>query len=326
MTKRTQQPISEVNARITLALKESEKPLLLAHVRPDGDAVGSVVGLGLALENAGKKPMIVFSDGLPKRYRFLNGSKSIKSSIDADFDLVIALDCANFDRLSAPVENGKVHINIDHHVTNETYADINLVLPDYAATTSILAKYLPEWGLDINTEIANALLMGMITDTIGFRTNNVTPQYLRIAAELLEKGADLVEMYHKALTLHSPEASKIWGYALSRLEIEENLAYTSILIEDRKKASYNGMDDADLTNHLSSIEGVDISILFNEQKDGKVKVSWRSSAAFDVTHVASKFGGGGHPQAAGAEVAGMLEDVKPQVIGETMKMLEGKFI
>ena len=312
-----------INESIKQAIEESRKPLLLAHARPDGDAIGSVLGLGLALQNAGKSPLLVFSDGLPKSYRFLQGSEQIATNIDSSYDLVIALDCANYERLSTSDTIEKVHINIDHHVTNEQYADINLVLPEYASTTSILAQYLTHWGLALTKDIADALLMGMITDTIGFRTNNVTPAFLRIAADLVDLGADLAEMYHQSLTMHSPQASRIWGFALARLELEGNLAWTSILIKDRDRAGYTGMDDADLTNHLSSIEKIDVSVLFNEQKDGTVKVSWRSSAKYDVTRLAALFGGGGHPQASGAQVEGALEAVKLNVLEETKKLIEG---
>lgn len=325
MQNQTTKSNKQIHRSIQQALRESKNPLILAHVRPDGDAVGSVTAMGLALKKLNKNPQMVFSDGLPKNFRFLTGSETISTDVVSDHDLVIALDCANAERLSAPKEVvERVHINIDHHVTNERYADINLVLPEYASTTSILADWMAEWGLKITKEIADALLMGMITDTIGFRTDNVTPQYLTIAVGLMEKGADLAEMYHQGLTLHSPESSKVWGYALSRLETDGNLAWTSIMLEDRKRADYHGMDDADLTNHLSSIEGIDISILFNEQKDDKVKVSWRSSAHYDITGIASSYGGGGHPQASGAEVTGQLDDVKKQVIVETMKILKGK--
>jgi len=323
MRKKTQKIVKKNNNMIRQALEESQKPLILAHIRPDGDAVGSMIALGLALEEIGKKSEMVLSDGLPKRYRFLSGSEKIKTEIDLSYDLVIALDCSNYERLSSPDKIDHVHINIDHHVTNENFADMNFVLPEFASTTSILAKFIPEWGLAINKDIANALLMGMITDTIGFRTSNVSPAYFRIAADLQEKGADLVEMYHRGLTLHSAEASKIWGFALSRLETDGLLAWTSILYEDRKIAEYSGTDDADLTNHLSSIENIDISILFNEQKDDKVKVSWRSRAPIDVTRVAAQFGGGGHPQASGAEIRGQLDEVKKQVIKETEKLLKG---
>jgi len=166
--------------------------------------------------------------------------------------------------------------------------------------------------------------MGMITDSIGFRTSNITPRFLRLAADLMEKGADLPSLYHQALTVHSLPASIIWGNALSRIKSEGNLAWTTITLEDRTKAAYRGRDDADLTNHLSILEKIDVSVLFNEQKDNKVKVSWRSNAKFDVSKIAMRFNGGGHPPAAGAEITGRLETVMELVLGETKKFIHGK--
>ena len=199
-----------------------------------------------------------------------------------------------------------------------------MVIPEQPSTTAILAKYLPHWGFSIDKDVANALLMGMITDTIGFSTSNVTPKFLRLSADLMDKGADLPSLYHQALTAQSLPASIIWGNALSRIKSEGNLAWTTITLEDRANAAYQGRDDADLTNHLSLLEKIDVAVLFNEQKDGKVKVSWRSTAKFDVSKIAMRFDGGGHSPAAGAEITGRLETVMELVLGETKKFMQGK--
>jgi phosphoesterase RecJ-like protein len=236
----------------------------------------------------------------------------------------VTLDCADKKRVSSPTELPDIHINIDHHITNELYAETNLVIPEQPATTAILAEYLPHWGFTIDKDVANALLMGMITDSIGFSTSNITPRFLRLAADLMEKGADLPSLYHQALTAQSLPASIIWGNALSRIKSESNLAWTTITLEDRTNAAYQGRDDANLTNHLSLLETIDVSVLFNEQKDNKVKVSWRSNAKFDVSKIAMRFNGGGHPPAAGAEITGDLETVMELVLGETKKFMQGK--
>jgi len=244
--------------------------------------------------------------------------------IKGKYDLVVTLDCADKKRVGSPTELPDIHINIDHHVTNELYAETNLVIPEQPSTTAILAKYLPHWGFSIDKDVANALLMGMITDTIGFSTSNVTPKFLRLSADLMDKGADLPSLYHQALTAQSLPASIIWGNALSRIKSEGNLAWTTITLEDRANAAYQGRDDADLTNHLSLLEKIDVAVLFNEQKDGKVKVSWRSTAKFDVSKIAMRFDGGGHSPAAGAEITGRLETVMELVLGETKKFMQGK--
>ena len=321
-TKKTD--FDQIHTKIQHLLSRSDTPLILSHIRPDGDAIGSIIGLSLALQNAGKKPQMILTDGLPRKFKFLTGADRISRRIKGKYDLVVALDCADKKRVGSPAELPDVHINIDHHITNELYAEINLVIPEQPATTAILAEYLPHWGFAIDNDMANALLMGMITDSIGFSTANVTPRFLRLAADLIEKGANLPSLYHQALTAQSLPASIIWGNALSRITSEGNLAWTSITLEDRTNASYQGRDDADLTNHLSLLEKIDISVLFNEQKDGKVKVSWRSNAKFDVSKIAMRFNGGGHPPAAGAEITGGLETVMKLVLGETKKFMQGK--
>jgi phosphoesterase RecJ-like protein len=302
-------------------LHAAQKPLLVSHVRPDGDAVASIVGMGTALQQAGKTCQLVLLDGVPSKYRFLNGSQLITNEFKDDYDLVVALDCSDKKRLGSKFEEMQVNINIDHHITNEYYADLNLVLPGHAATCAVLAEYLPKWDFPIEKDIAVPLLMGILTDSIGFRTCNVTPQTLRLSAKLMEKGANLYELYEKALISQTFQASMLWGLALSKIKKEGGIAWTTITREDRKTAGYPGRDDADLTNFLSSLEKIDISILLHEQKDGKVKVSWRSGANIDVSLIAQRFGGGGHPPASGAEILGNLEEVEEMVLMVTKQYL-----
>jgi phosphoesterase RecJ-like protein len=314
---------NQIHTKIQRLLTQSDTPLILSHIRPDGDAIGSIIGLSLALQKKGKKPQMVLTDGVPRKFKFLTGAGQITRRIKGNYDLVVALDCADKKRVGSLTELPDVHINIDHHVTNELYAETNLVIPEQPATTAILAEYLPHWGFTIDKDVASALLMGMITDTIGFSISSVTPGFLRLAADLMEKGADLPSLYRQALTTQSLPASIIWGNSLLRIKSEGNLAWTTITLEDRTNAAYQGNDDADLTNHLSLLEKIDVSVLFNEQKDDKVKVSWRSNAKFNVSKIAMLFDGGGHPPAAGAEVTGGLEKVMEIVLGETKKFMQG---
>lgn len=312
----------EVHAVIIQRLQECRKPLILSHIRPDGDAIGSSIGLGLALKKAGKVPQLVLEDGLPSKYRFLAGSELVTSKIKADHDLVITLDCSDQERLGDLGKKLAVDINIDHHITNEKFAAINLVAPDVPATAEILAEHLVDWGYELDKASASALLMGILTDTIGFRTSNVRSQTLRQAARLMDIGADLPEIYMHALVSQSFPASLLWGKALSRLVRENGLVWTVITLKDRAEAGYSGRDDADLTNVLSSIEDSDVAILFNEQNGGKVKVSWRSNPPYDVSRIAQHFGGGGHPPASGAEMEGTLEEVETAILQFTKQFMK----
>ncbi len=302
-------------------LHSSSQPLILAHIRPDGDAIASVLGMGLALQAAGKKVQMVLVDGIPAKFKFLKGSDLIRKQIEPGYDLVVALDCSDQKRLGDDFKEFEVDINIDHHITNDHFARQNLVLPEQPATAAVLTRYLPEWGFPITPEMAEVLLTGILTDTIGFRTSNVSADTLRLVANLMENGANLTDLSEKALVSQSYSASQLWGFALSRLEKKGRLAWTSITVEDRQKAGYTGRDDADLTNILSSIENIDVNILFNEQINCKIKVSWRSSAGFDVSKIAQCFGGGGHPPASGAEISGNLIEVEEMILKVTNKYL-----
>jgi phosphoesterase RecJ-like protein len=137
---------------------------------------------------------------------------------------------------------------IDHHITNENYGELNFVNPEAVATCAILAEKLLTWGLPINRDIARALLTGIVSDSIGFRTSNTTAKSLRIAADLMDRGANITELYNKALLSRSFAATHYWGYALSRLQHEDNLVWTALTLQDRKESGYQGNDDADLTS------------------------------------------------------------------------------
>lgn len=311
-----------LHLEIIQRLKSAHHIVIASHVRPDGDAIGSTLGLGLALQNAGKSIEMVLSDGVPLEFRHLPGSNLITRHASGPFDMAIVVDCSDLERVGNAL-NGifRPDLIIDHHVTNQAFGTINLIEPEAVATSSILAVNLPRWGLQITPDVASALLTGVVSDTLGFRTSNTTPEALRQAASLMEIGANLPELYQRALVSHTFEALKYWGQGLIHLQREGNLAWTSLTLNDRIQATYNGNDDADLINILSSTEDIDIAIIFVEQKGERVKISWRSRPGIDVSKIAVQFGGGGHPAASGAEVKGGLEEVQLSVLGQTRFLL-----
>ncbi len=189
----------------------------------------------------------------------------------------------------------------------------------------ILADHIPAWGLPIDETVASALLTGLITDSLGFRTSNMTSKALRTAADLVDIGINLPELYRKALIGRSYEALKYWGTGLSNLDRENGLVWASLTIKDRKEVNYPGRDDADLINMLSSVNDAQVAMIFVEQADGRVKVSWRSQPGINVSSLALQFGGGGHPSASGAEIPGELEEVKTRVIEVTRDYLRHNY-
>jgi phosphoesterase RecJ-like protein len=233
------------------------------------------------------------------------------------------VDCADFKRTGKVFENfGQPDINIDHHKTNELFGKLNLIEAEEVATASILTNHLPEWGFFITKPIAAALLTGIITDTLGFRTSNTTPEALRQCAALMETGVDMPDLYMRALVKKSFPAAKYWGAGLSNMEHKNGIVWGTLTLEDRKRSGYGGNDDADLINMISAIDGNKVGMIFVEQSDNHVKISWRAlEPGIDVSQVAKHFKGGGHAAAAGADVPGVLSEIQPLVLKTTRDML-----
>lgn len=313
----------EITAAIADRLRAAKKIVIASHVRPDGDAVGSLLGLGLALQKAGKSAQLVLADGVPSSFRYLEGSDQVRKEPGGDFDTFITVDCADFKRLGKPFEDfSRPDINIDHHITNERFGVLNLIQGEEVATAAILTNCLPAWGYEITPAVAAALLTGIITDTLGFRTSNVTPEALRQSATLLETGVDMSELYMRGLVRRSLPAARYWGAGLSKLESSHGIVWSHLSLADRKASGYHGNDDADLINMISAIEDHKVGMIFVEQHDKHVKISWRAlEQGVDVSPVAKHFGGGGHAAAAGADIPGTLSEIQPLVLEKTIEML-----
>jgi phosphoesterase RecJ-like protein len=308
--------------RVNHFFASHQRFLVTSHIRPDGDAVGSVLGLGLALKAAGKTVEMVLPDGAPEIYSFLPGFRQISRKIKSENSVIVSVDASDMGRLGDTFAHSKPALNIDHHITNDNFAELNWVEPAASATAEILADRMPAWGLPITKEVADALTLGIVTDTLGFKTSNVTPKTMRVTADLMNIGANLQEIYARGLDARSAQAVQLWRYGLTNLQNEGELVWTTLTLKDRKAAGYPGRDDADLINVLSSINNAKIAVIFVEQSDSKTKVSWRAKPDYDVSKVAAVFGGGGHKAASGAEVGGSLETIIQKVLEETKSLLQ----
>jgi phosphoesterase RecJ-like protein len=315
--------IENIDANIKDRLAAAQNVLIASHVRPDGDAIGSLIGLGLALQDAGKTVQMVLADGVPSGFRYLQGSDQVRKEPDGHFDMFITVDCADFKRIGKVFESYRSpDINIDHHITNERFGEINLIEGQEVATAAILTGHMPAWGYEITRPIAAALLTGIITDTLGFRTSNMTADALRQAAALMDTGVDMSELYMRGLVHRSFAAARYWGAGLSNLESSDGIVWSKLSLEDRKACGYTGNDDADLINMISAIEGHKVGMIFVEQNNHHVKISWRAlEKGVDVSPVATHFGGGGHAAAAGADVSGTLDEIQSVVLKTTKEML-----
>jgi phosphoesterase RecJ-like protein len=314
----------EILAAARRRIARAERVLLLTHVSPDGDAVGSLLGLGLALRAAGKEVSFACADPIPDTFRFLPACGEITDNPRGQFDLTIALDSADLGRLGKLGENlpRPIDLAVDHHTTNPGYAELNLVDEAAASTAELVAELLEPLGLPLTRPVAECLLAGIITDTLGFRTSNVTAKTLAMAHKLVTAGASLPEVYDLSFYKRSFAAIRLWGYGLSRIKLEDRIVWTSLTLQDKEQARYYGQGDADLVNTLTSVREADIAVILTEREDGRVKVSWRAVPGLNVATLAAAFGGGGHVAAAGAEIPGPLDEAEKRVLAATRALLK----
>ena len=296
---------------------------MTSHVRPDGDAIGSSLALALALLDAGKQVQVVLSGGLPTSFKHLPGADMVRTKANGQFDLIVSVDCSDLKRIGDALDGYRTpDIVIDHHFTAEAFGTLNLIEPEAVATASVLTRHMREWGLVITAPIAANLITGLVTDTLGFRTANTTPEVLRQAADLMELGVDLSALYYRSLVQRTFVEAKYWGAGLSSLERADGIVWATLTVADRQASGYTGKDDSDLINIVSSIDDAEIAIMFVEQNSTRTKVSWRGlNPTVDVSQISLQFDGGGHKAASGAELSGGLTEVRERVLEVTRKVL-----
>jgi bifunctional oligoribonuclease and PAP phosphatase NrnA len=305
-------------------LAAANRLLLITHVAPDGDAIGSVLGMGLALRAAGKTVVFACADALPDVFRFLPASNELTANPQGSFDCVVVLD------VSDPARMGSVgaqldrtpDIVFDHHLTNPGFGHLNFIDVQAASTAELLTELLPALSLPLTADVAQCLLTGLVNDTLGFRTSNTTPKTLALAQTLMLAGGVLHQVYDLSMFKRSYTAVRLWAEGLGRMQMKHRIVWAKLPLEARQASNFQGTGDADLINVLTSVREADIALIFVERTDGKVKISWRSVAGINVAGVAAQFGGGGHAQAAGAEVAGSMEEVEARVLAATRLILK----
>ena len=312
--------------KIVEEIQKANSIVLLAHESPDGDAIGSVLAMGIALENMGKKPDRIIKE-YPRRFAFLPGADKVKEASDIEkYDLAIALDCSDLRRLDGKeyFENAKKTIVIDHHSTNTMYGDINFVNPVAPACCEILIGIFTYFELEINHDLGTCILTGIITDTGGFKYQGVTPETFEFTAELLRKGINVSEIYEKVLETRTKSNFELMKRILSRMEVLEDgkVTFTYITNQDEEEVNAEPGDHEGLVEIGRGIEGVEVSIFIRQDADeSKYKISMRSNNNVNVSKICYLFGGGGHPRAAGCLIQGTVEQVKDKILSEVKKAL-----
>ncbi len=300
------------------AVRSAGRVFVATHVVPDGDAVGSVLGIRLALERQGKKVVACISDGVPSSLRFLPGSSlACSGSCEGagEFDLGLALDCGSLDRLGlcADVFGAcPVTVNVDHHATNTRFAAINWVDADAAATCHMAAEFIRALGVAFSPEMATCLFTGICTDTGSFRYSNTRSSTLRIAAELADAGARPWEIAQNVYDSKPYSALAALAEAILGIEFRcgRLIASMSITASDMAKHGITEGDTEGFIGYARSVDGVEVAVAFREVGQGLVRVGLRSKERVDVAEVASEFGGGGHVRASGCTVEGTMEQAR----------------
>jgi phosphoesterase RecJ-like protein len=308
-------------SEIAAALRMHQRIAVLSHVRPDGDAFGSQLALGLALRELGKDVAIWNEDGMLEKYSFMPGSESLSRppATPDTFDLGVALDTAVQNRLGTAGEavHAQKWINVDHHPTNPRYGNLNYIDPTAPATGQILFDLMTSEGLPMNPAIAENLFVAISTDTGSFQYPSTNARTFEIAAELTRAGVDVGRVSQQLYETYPRRRTELLRELLGTMHFEANgqIASFSLNLETAKKLGVLPEDNEGLIDHLRAIQGVIVAIFFEELPEGKVRVSLRSkSEAADVAAVAQRFGGGGHKLAAGARVRGTLAEVEQRIL------------
>ena len=328
-------PVNKTNstfAEIAQVLRRHESFVVLSHVRPDGDALGSQIALGLALRQLGKKVKVWNEEGLLEKFSFLPGGELVSTppSEPEDFDVVLALDTATRQRLGdntlAAVGSAKVWINIDHHVTNPGYGDLVIVDPSAPATGEIIFRLIKSQGLPFDHDIAENLFAAISTDTGSFQYPKTSARTFEIAAELVREGdLDVGKISQQLYESYPRRRLELLRELLRTMRFSEcgRIATFGLSLKTAAELGVIPEDNEGLIDHLRAVQGVIVAVFFEELSDGKVRVSMRSkNERVDMCAICQKFGGGGHTLAAGARVRGTLAEVEEKVVEETREAVK----
>lgn len=306
-------------------IKTIEKISIVSHINPDGDNVGSILAMGLALRKLGKTVNIIKTDEIPRDYLFLPQVETIMDYDREDIELLIVLDCSDIDRLGELkdlVSKSKNTINIDHHVSNTAFADYNIVDSKAAATGELVYLFLNQMGIEIDEEIATCIYTAISTDTGSFMYESVTDNTHEIAADLLRKGIDKNNIVLNLYQSRSMERTNLFIDCLSTFKIyHENKIATVKVTQDMLRLSNALMEDTEgIISFVKDTKGVEVACLLKEYLDGSIKISLRSKEYVDVAKICSEFNGGGHIRAAGCSIKDNIESAEKLIVEKLIDM------
>lgn len=310
---------SSVN-EMAAAVKRADHILVVTHIAPDGDALGSLTAFGLVLQQLDKRMSLVCDDGLPGRFSYLPLANQVDGAPDpaVQYDLLVALDAGDTERMGqayACLPDPKpTIINIDHHITNTRFGQVNIIDPRASSTTEILFHLLPQLGVKLTYDMAVCLLTGLLTDTLGLRTASVTAETLRVASALVETGADLYAILTRALIVKPLSTLYLWQKGLDNFRLSDGLIWTTLSREERAAIGHTSAGTDGLGNMLADVYPAAMSAVLQEMDDGRIIVGFRCRPPYNVSDLARELGGGGHHLASGCTLDGPLKEAEARVV------------
>lgn len=311
-------------------LRNHQSFVLLSHVRPDGDAIGSQLALGYALLAAGKSVRLINEDGLPENLAFMAGSERIETppADPLDVEVAIALDTATKPRLGDralnAASNAKIWLNIDHHISNPKYGDLNLIDSKSPATGQILYQLIVALGLPMPAESRDAIYVAVSTDTGSFQYPSTTAATYEMAADLVHRGLDVGTLNSQTYDNHPYRRVELMRALLNTLELSADGLVANWTMRDQTRIdlALTPDDSEGLIDIIRAIRGVQVAVFFEELPDGKIRISMRSKdRRYNVCEIAMEFGGGGHALAAGIRMKGPLDEAKELVLGAIQRRI-----
>ncbi|HDT15699.1 MAG TPA: bifunctional oligoribonuclease/PAP phosphatase NrnA [Firmicutes bacterium] len=310
-------------ADILSAVKRSERILLTTHVNPDGDGLGSGLALACKLMKMGKKVDFINADPIPRIYDFLPHSAMIKNrkKVAGCYDLVIFLECPDLERNGHIIDHlrqARCVINIDHHLGNSFYGDINVVDPKAAAVGVQLVKFMELVGWKIDSDMAKCLYTAVITDTGSFNYSNTTPEVHRIAGKLIHAGARPVDISAEVYST-TVSSTKLLQKMLKEMKVKGKIGYSVITRKMLRDTNALESEADNFINSIRAIRGVEVAVLFKERDSKTVKISFRSKKGVDVNIIAAELNGGGHKYASGCMLEKNINDAVKLVLSKIRK-------
>ncbi|GAB4456964.1 MAG: bifunctional oligoribonuclease/PAP phosphatase NrnA [Armatimonadaceae bacterium] len=309
------------------AIHEASDILLACHVNPDGDTLGCMLALALALDTLGKQTTLLSADGVPPTLAFLPGVERVQTeTARRDFDLAIVLDAGEIKRIGdnrEAAESAPVLMDIDHHVTPGAFGNIRLLDGRAAATGEILYDLLQALEIGLTPDIAQCLMCALLTDTGSFRYLNVTPRTMAIASELLAAGASPNQIAEEVFENRSFAAQKLLGRALQSLNCSEDgrISWAYVTQQDFTDFAASDSETEGIISAVRAVRGSQVALFLREMSNGKLRVSLRARPPYDVAAVAMRFGGGGHYLAAGCTLEGPLPAALESLVAATQEAM-----